>query len=271
MQTVDTITYFGSFNPIHSGHISIAEYVIGQGLCGDVMLVVSPQNPFKEQSGLAPFERRLEMATMAAAVSRYPDQIKVSDIEGGLPLPSRTITTLRKLSSMYPGRRFGLLIGEDNVDGFDRWYEYEEIIKEYTIYVYPREGCIRSDKPYTAGFNYLSGAPLWSCKATDFREGGECGLPEGVYEYIVKNKLYGRSGDTNELISELSRAIGSSPSDHNLYIERGKAYYKAGLYGQAMNDFLKVRELDSDNGEAESYIEMIKEIFEFRNLDMYNP
>lgn len=195
MQSVDTIAYFGSFNPVHKGHIAIAEYVLSQGLCNDVMLIVSPLNPFKQAGDMAPRHDRLKMARIAAAGSRYPDQISASDIEFGLPVPSRTVRTLEQLSSLYPGRSFGLLMGGDNVDRFDKWLGFESILDNYPIYVYPREGCPDNGKWYSGKLNYLTDAPLWPFSATAFRKstaGVAEHLPDGVAEYIKEHGLYGK-------------------------------------------------------------------------------
>lgn len=89
--------YFGSFNPVHKGHIALAEYVVGQGLCDEAVLVVSPQSPYKQAAELAPEMDRFEMAEIACAASAYPDRIKPSVVEFLLPKPSYTIDTLRYL------------------------------------------------------------------------------------------------------------------------------------------------------------------------------
>ena len=93
--------YFGSFNPVHRGHIALAEYVVGQGLCDETVLVVSPQSPYKQAAELAPEMDRFEMAEIACAASKYPERIKPSVVEFLLPKPSYTIDTLRYLKENF--------------------------------------------------------------------------------------------------------------------------------------------------------------------------
>ena len=108
--------YFGSFNPIHKGHIALAEYAIEKGLCDEVVLVVSPQNPLKPAGQQAPELDRFSMAETACAASKYPDKIKPSAIEFMLDKPSYTIHTLRHLTENYGTQmRFSILMGDDLV------------------------------------------------------------------------------------------------------------------------------------------------------------
>ena len=108
--------YFGSFNPIHKGHIALAEWVVEQGLCDELIFIVSPQNPLKEQKELAPEFSRYEMCEMACQASRYPDRIKVSAVEFVLEKPSYTINTLRYLRENFGAEmQFSILLGADNV------------------------------------------------------------------------------------------------------------------------------------------------------------
>ncbi|MBR5849632.1 MAG: nicotinate-nicotinamide nucleotide adenylyltransferase [Alistipes sp.] len=159
--------YFGSFNPIHKGHIALAEYVVEQGLCDLVTLIVSPQSPYKSPAELAPELDRFEMAELACAGSKYPDQIKPSVVEFLLPKPSYTIETLRYLEQISGGTmEFSILMGADQIEGLKGWREWEEIVKR-PIYVYPRgeEACAL---PY-AGMTLLEGAPLHAVSATEIR------------------------------------------------------------------------------------------------------
>jgi len=127
--------FFGSFNPIHTGHLVIASYMAGFTGLKEVWLVVSPHNPLKNRSGLANMYDRLEMAKLAVENS---DQLKVSDIEFGLPQPSYTVDTLTYLQEKYPDREFVLIMGADNLASFKKWKNYEVLLKNYQIYVYPR-------------------------------------------------------------------------------------------------------------------------------------
>jgi len=129
--------FFGSFNPIHTGHLIIANYMASFTGLKEVWLVVSPHNPLKNRAGLGNMYDRLEMAKLA---TENVDQIKVSDIEFGLPQPSYTIDTLTYLKEKYPGKEFVLVMGADNLSSFKKWKNYEVLLKNYEIYVYPRPG-----------------------------------------------------------------------------------------------------------------------------------
>ncbi|WP_442589521.1 nicotinate (nicotinamide) nucleotide adenylyltransferase [Pedobacter sp. AW31-3R] len=129
--------FFGSFNPIHIGHLIIAGYMAGFTDLDEVWLVVSPHNPLKNRKGLANMYDRLEMARLATASA---DHIKVSDIEFNLPQPSYTVDTLAYLHEKYPDREFSLIMGADNLSSFKKWKNYEVLLKNYAIFVYPRPG-----------------------------------------------------------------------------------------------------------------------------------
>ena len=187
--------YFGSFNPIHKGHIALAEWVVEQGLCDELIFIVSPQNPFKEQEGLAPEFSRYEMCELACKASRYPEQIKVSAVEFVLEKPSYTINTLRYLRENFGSEmKFSVLMGADNIENFDKWREYEEILRDYPLLVYPREGY--SVEKFADKITFLSDAPLFDFAATDIRKMVAEGvdfrdkLSVEVANYITQNKLY---------------------------------------------------------------------------------
>lgn len=187
--------YFGSFNPIHKGHIALAEWVVEQGLCDELIFIVSPQNPLKSSTELAPEFSRYEMCEMACASSRYPDRIKVSAVEFVLEKPSYTINTLRYLRSEFGSQmQFSILLGADNIESFDRWREYEEILRDYRLLVYPRGGY--SVEKFADKITFLSDAPLFDFAATDIRkaiaddEDFIDKLPSAVAKYIIQNRLY---------------------------------------------------------------------------------
>ena len=127
----------GSFDPIHNGHISLAQYVLDHTDLDEVWLMVSPLNPLKPQGYVASDRERLEMARLA--VAGHPG-IKVSDFEFTLPIPSYTYNTLAKLKEAYPDCDFRLIIGGDNWADFDRWRNPQEILDEFGLIVYPRPG-----------------------------------------------------------------------------------------------------------------------------------
>lgn len=159
--------YFGSFNPVHRGHVAIAEYAIGQGLADMVVMVVSPQNPFKETEGLAPELERFEMAEKAAASSKFPYLIQASAVEMTLPRPSYTINTLRFLGEKFPGVEFSILMGGDNAESLTAWREADQILGRYPIYVYPRPGDDYGMFP--AGVTVLKDAPQMDISSTEIR------------------------------------------------------------------------------------------------------
>ena len=129
--------FFGSFNPIHVGHLIIASYMANFTDLDEIWLVVSPQNPLKNKKGLGNMYDRLEMARLA---TEQAEHIKVSDIEFTLPQPSYTIDTLAYLHEKYPSKEFVLIMGADNLVSFKKWKNYEVILNNYHIYVYPRPG-----------------------------------------------------------------------------------------------------------------------------------
>lgn len=127
--------YFGSFNPIHIGHLIIANMIKEYSSMNEIWFVVSPQNPFKEKKTLLADNQRLEMVYLA--IKNYP-HFRTCDIEFNLPKPSYTIDTLAVLREKYPDNSFTLIMGEDNLVTFHKWKNYKQIIKNYSIIVYPR-------------------------------------------------------------------------------------------------------------------------------------
>ncbi len=189
------ILYFGSFNPVHRGHIALAEWVVEQGLGDDVVLIVSPQNPFKNPEDLAPELARFEMCEAACAASKYPDRIKPSVIEFLLEKPSYTINTLRYLKQNFgSGMEFSILVGADHRERFGQWRDSEEILRDYPILVYPRTGYEVGE--WASKVEYLADAPRFDCASTGIRKAIATGRPVGemvcpeVEEYIRKNGLW---------------------------------------------------------------------------------
>ncbi len=129
--------YFGSFNPIHVGHLNLAHYLIDNNIADKVWFVVSPNNPLKKGTELLNHHLRFKMVEMA--IQKEP-HFKACDIEFSMPVPSYTINTLHTLSRQYPLIDFALVIGSDNALVFDKWKDYDDILKEYPIWVYPRRG-----------------------------------------------------------------------------------------------------------------------------------
>jgi len=129
--------FFGSFNPIHIGHIAIANYMAKFTDLEEVWLVVSPQNPLKEKESAGDAKKRL--ATVKKAIEGDL-VLKVSDVEFSLPQPSYTVNTLEHLQKKFPDDKFILIIGSDNLNVFDKWKDHEKILNGFKIYVYPRAG-----------------------------------------------------------------------------------------------------------------------------------
>lgn len=129
--------FFGSFNPIHVGHLIIANSMLELTDMDEVWFVVSPQNPFKERRTLLADHHRLQMVRVAID-DNY--KLRACDAELHLPIPSYTVVTLAHLAEKYPNKRFSLIMGGDNLENFRRWRNYEHILENYDIYVYPRPG-----------------------------------------------------------------------------------------------------------------------------------
>lgn len=264
--------YFGSFNPIHNGHIALAEWVVEQDLCDELALIISPQNPLKESSLLAPDLARLEMAEVACAASRYPDKIKPSAIEFLLPRPSYTIDTLRYLSENFGNEMtFSVLMGGDLVEQLDQWKEYEQLLAEYKIYVYPRTGY--SIEKFSKQITYLAEAPTFDYSSTQVRQTIETGgdasqlIAPAVMGYIRQNNLW----SSEHYFERLDNAIEEDATNVALLMERGQAYFRRNEWGKALNDFGRVLEIEPKHTEAQQLKEMIYEILQFRYTDLYNP
>ena len=140
--------YFGSFNPVHIGHLVIANHLANNSDLDQIWLVVSPQNPHKKKSSLLADHHRL--ALVKVAVDDNP-KLRASDIEFKLPQPSYTVNTLAYLKEEYPNNSFTLIMGEDNLRSFHKWRNYEQILKNHEIVVYPRVLTIQELEKIKAG------------------------------------------------------------------------------------------------------------------------
>ena len=127
--------YFGTFNPIHIGHLTIANHMVEYSDLDEIWMVVTPHNPFKKKSSLLDNHHRLEMAELATEEFL---KIKPSNIEFKLPQPNYTVNTLAHLEERYPNQKFALIMGEDNLKSLHKWKNYEVILENHSIYVYPR-------------------------------------------------------------------------------------------------------------------------------------
>ena len=154
---------FGSFNPIHTGHLILANFMATHTDLDAVWLVVSPQSPFKVGQELLPEQERYTLVELAIAGN---DRLRVLDTEFALPKPSYTIDTLDELRRQYPAHRFVLLMGQDNLVGLPRWKEAARLTSDYDIYVYPRTGAVAvTPRP---GLRIVE-APLLDISATFIR------------------------------------------------------------------------------------------------------
>lgn len=190
--TKKTALFFGSFNPVHVGHLIIADFIQGLDDIGEVWMVISPHNPFKEKKSLAKDYDRLEM--MHLAIGDNP-KIRASDIEFSLPKPSYTVDTLAYLKEKYPHREFALVMGGDNLQSFHRWKNYETILRDHEIYVYARPG-YETDKYQDEEGVHILEAPLLSISASYIRRRIKDGesirylVREPVREFIMSKRLY---------------------------------------------------------------------------------
>ncbi|MDO8999543.1 MAG: nicotinate (nicotinamide) nucleotide adenylyltransferase [Bacteroidota bacterium] len=157
--------FFGSFNPIHIGHLALANYMSSYTNMQQVWLVVSPHNPLKNKSQLLNQNDRLQLVNLALD---FHPTIKASNFEFDLPQPSYTINTLARLKEKFPEHEFSLIMGQDNLQSFNKWKNYEEILKRHHIYVYPRPNCSPSDFD-THPNVHLTEAPMMDISSTFIR------------------------------------------------------------------------------------------------------
>ena len=184
--------FFGSFNPIHVGHLIIANTMATTTDLEQVWFIVSPQNPFKKTKSLLHEFDRLDMVERAIADN---SRLKANNIEFSMPKPSYTIDTLARLSEKYPQHQFRLIVGEDNLEQFTNWKNHQAILDYYGLYVYPRPNAKLS--PYKAHPNVrLVEAPLLDISATFIRESVRANrsirymVPDVVEEMIERKKFY---------------------------------------------------------------------------------
>jgi len=184
--------FFGSFNPIHVGHLVIAETVATSDLVDELWFIVSPQNPFKKKSTLA---HEFDRYDMVEAAIKGNERLKVSDIEFRMPKPSYTVDTLAFLTGKHPNDRFRVLIGGDNLVHFHKWKNFETILNEYGLIVYPRPGSSTNKFSDHPNVNFID-AFMMDISASAIRQriakeqSVQYMLPEQVIEVIELKKLY---------------------------------------------------------------------------------
>jgi len=186
--------YFGTFNPIHVGHMIIANHMAEHSDLNLIWMVVTPHNPLKQKSTLLDDYHRLHLVNLAT--EEYP-KIKASDIEFKLPQPNYTVNTLAHLKDKYPQHEFSLIMGEDNLNSLHKWKNYEFIIEHHEIYVYPRLNSGAIDEQFVTNSKiHRLGAPVIELSSTFIRECIKNKknirplLPEKVWEYIDHNNFY---------------------------------------------------------------------------------
>lgn len=181
----------GSFNPVHIGHMMLASYLVQWKFVDKVWLVLSPRNPLKEPGELLPDLKRLSMLSIAA---KGAQDIDICDIELSMPKPSYTINTLDVLKERNPDTNFKLIIGSDNWQIFNQWRQYQRILDDYGVIVYPRPG-YPIERDHVAGMEVVH-APMAHISSSFIRDAIAKGknmsyfLPNGVYKYIIDNHLY---------------------------------------------------------------------------------
>lgn len=184
--------FFGSFNPIHTGHLIIASYMAHYTDLDEVWLVVSPHNPLKRKDTLINMYDRLEMVNLALEPA---DNIRSSTVEFSLPQPSYTVDTLTHLKEKYPDNAFVLIMGSDNLASINKWKNHEILLRDYRIYVYPRPG-FAADEWKNHPAVTLTDTPLMEFSSTFIRKAVKAGksvryfVPDCVLQFIASKGLY---------------------------------------------------------------------------------
>jgi nicotinate-nucleotide adenylyltransferase len=190
--------YFGTFNPIHVGHLIIANHLAENADLQQIWMVVTPHNPFKEKSSLLDDAQRLHLVNLAT--ENYP-KLKSSDIEFKLPQPNYTVNTLAHLKEKFPQHEFAIIMGEDNLNSLHKWKNFTSILENHNLYIYPRisketeklNSIIASNSHYE--INRID-APIVEISSTFIRDGIKNKknirplLSEKVWDYIDHNNLY---------------------------------------------------------------------------------
>ena len=186
--------YFGTFNPIHVGHLIIANHMVEHSDLDEIWLVVTPQSPFKKKKSLLDNIHRFALVDIA--IENY-EKIRSSDIEFKLPLPNYTVHTLAHISDTFPGKEFSLIMGEDNLKSFHKWKNFETILEHHKIYVYPRisKGIIATQFDEHPKIHKIA-APIVQVSSTMIRNGIKDGknikpmLTKEVWSYIDEMNFY---------------------------------------------------------------------------------
>ena len=186
--------YFGTFDPIHRGHINIVNFLIDNSLVEKVWFVVTPESPDKSSNNLTDFIHRYEMVKIEV---KDNNNLLASDVELKLERPNYTINSLRYISNAFPDNNFSLIIGEDNLVNFKKWKDYKEIMNNFKIYVYPRKTRLKRDMKLLMSNNIeMIEAPLIDLSSTNIRNiindknYAKQFISDSIYKYITTNNLY---------------------------------------------------------------------------------
>ena len=186
--------YFGTFNPIHSGHLVIANYMVEESDLDEVWMVVTPHNPLKKKKSLLDDIHRLTMVRIA--LEPYA-KLKASNIEFDLPQPNYTVNTLVHLEEKHPDFSFCLIMGEDNLKNFHKWKNYDVILNNYDIYVYPRISKGETEHRFKGHARiHKVDAPIMELSSTFIRNAIKEGknirpmLPDSVWKYLDEMNFY---------------------------------------------------------------------------------
>lgn len=186
--------FFGSFNPVHVGHMVLANYMLEFTDLQRIWFVVSPHNPLKKKSSLLADHHRLALMQQAIGDN---SRLKASDIEFGLPQPSYTVNTLVHLAEKYPKNQFALIMGSDNLESLKKWKNFETILEHYQIYVYPRPGFPGGEFVTHANVQ-MTDAPQMSISSTMIRNAIKekkdmrYFMPEAAWKYLDEMHFYAR-------------------------------------------------------------------------------
>jgi nicotinate-nucleotide adenylyltransferase len=184
--------FFGSFNPIHIGHLALANYMVEFTDLEELWFVVSPHNPLKDRNTLLDGDQRLRMVQLAIENDL---RLKVSDIEFTLPQPSYTIHTLDSLAKKFPEREFVIIMGSDGLATFKHWKDYKRLVENYKRYIYPRPDTAPRLLKEVENASIVN-APLMDISSTSIRQAIAGGrdvrhfVPDKVWQYITSNKCY---------------------------------------------------------------------------------
>jgi len=184
--------YFGSFNPVHIGHLAIANYILEYSKLEQIWFVVSPQNPFKDKKSLLKDYHRVELLHRAIGEN---NAFRVSDIELKLPQPSYTIDTLAYLHEKYPTHLFSILMGSDNIASFHKWKNYEQIIAYHDLFIYPRADYKGSNFDTNPKVHFIN-APQIEISSSFIRQAIKEGknlpfyMPTEAYNYLQEMNFY---------------------------------------------------------------------------------